>query len=142
MPYNKLTAKHLNRLKDRIKETFLIKNLNDTGGAVNSLEVIESENALVGNDYIYFLDQGRRPGSFPPVDNIREWVRNKLNVSDKEVNGVAYVVGRKIANEGTEIYKDKSKGLQLDDLIEDMLKNLYADIPNEVEIEAKKFLDI
>lgn len=52
-----------------------------TGNLIESLgyEVEETSSELVLSfvmaDYGDYVDQGRRPGSFPPVDRIREWCR-------------------------------------------------------------------
>ena len=37
---------------------------------------------------------------FPPAHALVDWVRKKLGVSDKEAKGVAFLVARKIWNEG------------------------------------------
>ena len=133
MPSDEIIKKHLELLKSAIQDELRNKNLDSSGEASNSLEV--EENKLLGNDYIYFLDQGRKPGKFPPPQNIRDWVRDKLTIGDDE-SSVAYLVGRKIANEGTEIYKDKTKGIQLDNLIKTMLKELYKEIEEEAVKEV------
>jgi hypothetical protein len=127
MNFDEITTKHLERLKLSIGQTIINKGLDDSGAAIDSLEV--QGNKLLGNDYIYFLDQGRGPGKFPPVTNIRDWVRRKLGVEDKEVNGISYVIGRKISREGTSIFNNKSKGIELDNLIDEMLQELYDELP-------------
>ena len=53
-----------------------------------------------GANYVEFIELGRRPGKFPPVDAIRLWVKRKLKVTGKDINRVAYLVGRKIATKG------------------------------------------
>ena len=109
--HDEITQKSLNDLKKEIESEMNTKGLNNTKSAVNSLEV--RGNALLGNDYIYFLDKGRRPGKFPPVNVMRDYVRSKLGISEeKQVNSIAFLIGRKIKEQGTNIFKDKSKGLQ------------------------------
>ena len=134
MPYDQVTNKHLNNLKAKIAERIP----NNTGGAASSLEV--KGNQLLGNDYIYYLDQGRRPGRFPPVKNMIEWVNSKLGIQGKEAKSIAFLVGRKLANEGSEIFKDKSKGIRLDELIDETLEELYKELPNEAAAEVLKWL--
>lgn len=136
MLYDELTRKHLNRLAGKIKSRMPV----NTGDAANSLEI--KDNALYGNDYIYFLDQGRSPGKFPPVQNIQEWVRSQLGISDeKEVKQVAFLVGRKIANEGTDIFRNKSKGIRLGELVEETLNELEKELPDQVAAEALTFIN-
>lgn len=109
----------LSDLSGYIQKEIRDKNLNATGGAYNSLEVKGLD--LWGAEHIYYLVHGRKPGKFPPVDNMRQWVRAKLGLTDdSEVNSVAYLVGKKIAEEGTNIYSGKSKGIDMDKAMEVM----------------------
>ena len=137
--HNKITKKHLEALKKDIEKDMARKGLNNTKSAVNSLEV--KGNALLGNDYIYFLDKGRRPGKFPPVNAMRDYVRSKLGINNEsEIKSVAYLIGRKIKEQGTSIFKDKSKGIQLDDKINDMLNNLFDELQGEARAEVLTWL--
>jgi len=139
MPYNELTNKYLEGLKTKIREVMFAKNLNDTSGTSESLEI--QENKLLANSEIYFLDQGRSPGTFPPVDKIKEWMVNKLGLDAYgEDSGIAFLIGRKMKNEGSEIFKDKSKGIQLDTLVDEMLNELLKELPDTVAVEALKWL--
>lgn len=60
-------------------------------------------------DYWKYIESGRRPGSFPPVDAIRRWIQVKPIVPKRDSNGrlptqnqLAFLIGRKIATEGIE----------------------------------------
>ncbi len=60
-------------------------------------------------DYWQYLERGRGPGKFPPVDKIKEWIEVKpvnltplSNGKTPSVEQVSFLIGRKIANEGTE----------------------------------------
>ena len=54
------------------------------------------------------VENGRRPGKFPPVDNILEWVKakpqlvrpNRLDRKEISPKQLAFLVARKIANKG------------------------------------------
>lgn len=56
--------------------------------------------------YWYWLEDGRKPGKFPPVDKILEWVRVKPIVPLSTMprvraeKSLAYLIGRKIATKG------------------------------------------
>ena len=65
---------------------------------------------------------------------------NKLGVSFAEANSIAFLVGRKIAREGTEIYKNSSKGLELRLLIDNMLEELTKELPEIMAAIALKKL--
>lgn len=60
-------------------------------------------------DYWQFLENGRGPGKFPPVDKIKEWIEVKpvnptplSNGKTPSVEQLSFLIGRKIANEGTD----------------------------------------
>ena len=52
---------------------------------------------LIAEDYLRYVDKGRRPGKFPPVTAIRDWVRTK-GLPERAV----YPIGRAIAIKGIE----------------------------------------
>lgn len=63
---------------------------------------------LVGSHYTEQLVNGRPPGKYPPIDIIREWVEKKpIQIIGERisVSSLAFLIARKIAREGTEIYK-------------------------------------
>lgn len=132
-----LTNKTLSAIRDRLAIEMNQKNRIATGGAIGSLQV--EGNKLVGNSYIMQLVYGRAPGRFPPVQNIRDWVRIKLRVDEKRVNSVAYLIGRKIATEGTAAYRNHSERVDIDAIINDELEKLYLELPQMLVAYAKTF---
>lgn len=60
-------------------------------------------------DYWKYVENGRRPGKFPPVNKILQWIRIKPILPYPDKNGrlptenqLAFLISRKIANEGIE----------------------------------------
>lgn len=60
-------------------------------------------------DYWYYVENGRKAGKFPPLPKIQEWVNIKPVEALPDRNGripsveqLSFLIGRKIANEGTE----------------------------------------
>jgi hypothetical protein len=138
MTREELTNKHLERLKENIQRSISDKGMTYTGGAAASLEV--KDNQLLGNDYIYFLEYGRKPGKYPPVKPIRDWVRDKLGVADKEVNSVGFLVSRKIANIGTDIHTGARPNLGLEAMVEETLESLVKELGENEQIEILTFI--
>jgi len=136
MNFEELIKKHLTNLQERIKNELASKNIDASGDASKSLEV--KGNQLLGNDYLYFVDQGRKPGKFPP--SLINWVRQKLGLEEREAKQVDFLIRRKIAREGTEIFKDKTKGLQVETLVNEMLDELLKELQDEAVVEAKTWL--
>lgn len=71
-----------------------------------------------------YVENGRRPGKFPPIDNILEWVKakpqlarpNRLDRKEIAPKQLAFLVARKIAN----------KGIQPGNQLEEALDIVYA----------------
>lgn len=110
----------------RLRSEMERKNLNDTGRASDSLEAEAKTDKLLiyGLARVLFLEFGRSPGSMPPVNVIQGWVERKLGVSSDESRGVAFAIAKKIGKEGTNIFTDRAKGLQ----IELILQNIYNEL--------------
>lgn len=70
------------------------------------------------------VENGRRPGKFPPIDNILEWVKtkpqlarpNRLDRKELAPKQLAFLVARKIA----------TKGIQPGNQLEEALDIVYA----------------
>lgn len=88
--------------------------ITDTGTLAASLASQRKNLTVVFSmkDYGFWVDQGRMPGTWPPVDAIREWIDSKpLKLRDyktgrfmartpKNINTVAFLIGRAIERYG------------------------------------------
>ena len=128
-----------NELIEEIRKRMSDKDLNNTGTASRSLnsKVTDTKLQIKGERYIGALDECRSPGRFPPVDAIRNWVAQKLGISGNENNSIAYLIGRKIANEGTSIYQDKSKGIELESIVDMGIKLIKKRVTAKLLIDIK-----
>lgn len=101
------------KLKQDLLNAYNSKGMVASGNWGNSLKNTTSGTVgtLRAAQYTEQLQDGRKPGSFPPVDQIRAWVVQKGLVSasakQSKINSVAYLVSRKIAKEG---WKRKDHG--------------------------------
>lgn len=105
------------------------------------VEVDELGGTMYAAHYFKYLIYGRGPGKAPPVDSMLAWVQGNPDVLEraKQVfkyiteKGLAYIVGQKIAREGTDIYSGKKPGIDLlgvmDESMPELLKQLQR---NEV----------
>lgn len=89
-----------------LTETEVAKNTPVTFGIARASingRFISPFNGVVGSsaNYIEWVERGRRPGKFPPIDAITLWVRRKLKVDPKLLKSVGFLVARKIAKKGT-----------------------------------------
>ena len=74
-----------------------------------TVEVSQSGSVISGKiegmKYTEQLQFGRRPGRFPPIDSIEQWISDKGITSEIPVRSLAFLIARKIANEGTRYFK-------------------------------------
>lgn len=114
---------------DEIRSDLYTKGIDNSFTASDSIRIEAGLYRVTsyGVDYLYFLDKGRGPGKFPPPESLRQWVNSK------PVPVAPYVIGRKIAREGTEIFKNPSKGIQLEEKRSRLLAELREKAPEWVK---------
>jgi len=122
------------KIVEDLKSEFDKKRLNDTGGAKDSLSYRVEGNKIIieGLARVLFLEFGRRPGKFPPIDVIQAWVERKLNVEPDKSRGVAFVIARKIAEQGTDILTNRAKGLQIELVLSDISDRFLSEVASQM----------
>lgn len=104
---------------DIVKDQYL-KGIRASGKSAASMDIFTTPEGgkLVGSAYIRQQIFGREPGKFPPIEDILDWVKRKIlrlvNITQKSL---AYLIARKIAMRGTDIYMRKRQGLAFDEII-------------------------
>ena len=105
---------------------------------------IETNNlggSLFAPDWFQYMIYGRGPGKFPPPDRMLTWVQKNPDIYEsakgrfKNITeeGLAFLVGRKIAREGTDVWQGKRKGVDLLGAMERHLPELLITLEkNEV----------
>lgn len=124
-----------------LKPKFISLGMNATGKWLESLEAkaVNGNGEIWGMDYTYWLANGRKPGTMPPVSKLIPWVNAKFGVGGKEAIGIAWAVATKIKNEGTNYYPDGTDLLEV--LNSDEVKKYVQDaIGSFVTIEINKIL--
>lgn len=89
-------------------------------------------------DYWYYVENGRRAGKMPPIDNILNWIKIKPVLPRPNAEGklptpqqLAFLIARKIGEEGTEGTQDLRKAT---DTIWDTFEDrLYEAIDEDVD---------
>lgn len=89
-------------------------------------------------DYWYFVENGRKAGKWPPIDNILNWIRVKPVLPRPNAEGklptpqqLAFLIARKIGEEGTQGTQDLRKAT---DTIWDTFEDrLYEAIDEDVD---------
>lgn len=75
--------------------------------------------------YILSLEFGRKPGKFPPLQAIKDWIKVRRIVPKPDSNGriisqdsLAYLIGRKIQQQGTILHRQGKPSRILADVID------------------------
>lgn len=81
-----------------------------SGNWIDSLKV-ETKGltaTIYGESYTEQLVEGRAPGKFPPIEAITKWIEDKgiTPFDNISISSLAFLIARKIANEGTDYYKE------------------------------------
>lgn len=117
--------KFLSTIREGLRQDMKAKDLVSSGNSSASMH-IESEakkeqaaGQLWGKHYIQQEITGRRPGRFPPIDRILEWIKQRGIVPDDiSERSLAFLIARKIARRGTEIFQGKRPGLDLKGIVQ------------------------
>ena len=114
MSANGITTSDWQPLCDMLREA-LVKRLaeqdhNATGALSDSIEVLAKEEAdrwfieVWANNYGLWVNNGRKPGTMPPISVIRQWMdeRNigKDLAKEYQKRGLAFVIARSIKERG------------------------------------------
>jgi len=80
------------------------------------VEATQIEGKLFGPDWFQYMIYGRGPGKQPPPDRMLSWVQSNQSLfsgSGISEKSLAFLIGRKIGREGTDIFQGKKKGVLL-----------------------------
>jgi len=80
-------------------------------------------------DYIYYLEKGRKPGKRPPSKAIEQWITDKGLILDGiSKKSLAYLIARKIGEEGTTIYQQGGSTLVSDILTPELKGSIQSEL--------------
>ena len=124
-----------NNFVDQLKTRFDEKGLNDTGKGRESLSGVGANNKITisGLERVLFLQYGRRPNTDPEnwrqiMPFILPWVKRKLNPEPSAVYPIAVSISKKISKFGTDILRDKAKGLQIELIVAELMEIVQNEI--------------
>lgn len=108
----------------------------------------EIDAQLWAPDWFKYMIIGRGPGGFPPPDKILSWVEKnpgllasaKAHFKYITEKGLAFIIGRKIAREGTDIYQGKRKGVGFLEAMEANMPTLLSELVRNDAIKIQTSL--
>ena len=109
-----------------------------SGAWIQSLEtkITQSKASILAEDYTQYLVSGRPPSDkFPPIDEIKKWIKAKSIQSDIPINSLAFLIARKIRNQGTKYFIQGGTDL-IDAVITDArIQDLVTRVGEQMTIE-------
>jgi len=115
-----------------------------TGNLLNSIQfnIEQTPNGAIislnGNDYITYVDKGRKPGKYAPTSALKKWIKSKGIATDEaKVSAIAFAINNKIKREGIKprpiLEKAFSNGLPMyEKIIDDTLNKDLDKYLNEL----------
>jgi hypothetical protein len=103
---SQILSREFELLKKDLITAYDAKGMRASGKFADSLEVrVNGLTAqLWGESYAQQLETGRRPGAFPPISAIEQWIKDK-GIANRiqgeiSISSLAFLIARKIAQRG------------------------------------------
>lgn len=113
------------------------KGIRASGKSAQSIkqEITPETGRLLGAHYFTYQRIGRRPGAMPPIEAIKQWIK------DKHLQLNPWAVAKSIAKKGTDIFRGKRPGLSIEDRIlearKEFAKNLAGIVKEQIISDVK-----
>lgn len=129
----------------RNKQVTPYRSVHTTGHAAESLFYrLDANRLIVGSTWAYItvLEDGRKPGKFAPPEVIEKWIEDKPITSEISKKSLAYLINRKLKEEGSLIYRQGGHSGILSSVInqEYIHKNLTGALQKEIAKEISSIL--
>jgi hypothetical protein len=106
-------------------------------------EADEISGRLYAPHYVQYLFTGRGPGKQPPPDVMTDWAERNPDILERAkqvyrnitAQQLGFLVGRKIAREGTDIYSGKRAGIDLLGVMESNAPELLKELARNEAIK-------
>ena len=131
----------LKRIEKRLKDQQEKKGIKASGKSADSLrtEATTKTGVLYGESYFYQQQNGRKAGSMPPISPIYEWLGLKKYgldwKTDQERKSLAFAIAINMKKKGTAIHQNKSKGLELEKIINEEVSLFKENLTDEIKKE-------
>jgi hypothetical protein len=106
--------------------------MHTTGHAEDSLFYKITDNKLIiGSSWAYItvLEDGRKPGKFAPPEVIEQWIDDKPLGTDIPRKSLAFLINRKLKEEGSLIYQQGGNSGILSDYLNQQYVHKFLTLP-------------
>lgn len=139
--FKKLLDKIGKEFVDELKRELAILGKSSSGKLINSISYKLTQNnndwyiEIISEDYLKFVDKGRKPGKMPPIAAIKPWVEQRgIKMMSKSKDGksgnvltsesAAYLIARSIGE----------KGIKPTHVIEKVEKYIFSKYESQIKI--------
>lgn len=146
-------TEYAERLRNQYQDNLIMDDKLASGKLLNSVEYLiekggnEISVALKLEDYWKWVENGRGPGKFPPMDKILDWIKVKPVVPDERSGRLptekqlAFLIGRKISEEGVEGTNDLQRAVdEITEQYEELIGlAIDADLNDSMDVIMSEF---
>lgn len=124
----KILQKEFDELRRDLIIAYDAKGMRASGNFEESLDIVigDSFAELWGDEYVEQLEHGRRAGSFPPLQDVEQWILDKgvftSVLQEIKLSSLAYLIARKIAEQGWNRERHGGVGLISEVITEERLQ--------------------
>ena len=120
--------KYLESLRLKLIAKYDELGLRASGSYAEELEGSVQGNKIImyGANHSEYLEHGRTSGKFPPISKIEDWIDIKPGLPSifrEKKKQFAFLIARKIANEGIKVPNEYNKGKVISDVVDSFLAN-------------------
>lgn len=133
----------LHSIESEMKGIMSSRKMDASGQARGMIESVvrDNEGTLFAPDYIEFMERGRGPGKFPPLEDIKQWIVDKGIKSEIPNESLAFLIGRKMAEEGSVLHiKGQKSGVLSQTITPERIDTFFQNYAGEKFIEVTKEL--
>lgn len=135
--HEKLYNTYLERLRLKLINKYEELGLRASGKYQDELEPQVKGNVLTmwGSYHSIFMESGRGSGGFPPRQVIEDWIETKDGlppIFKEKKKQFAYIIARKIAEEGIKVPNEHNRGRVVSEVIEEFLANDIYEMLDEL----------
>ncbi|TDO68835.1 hypothetical protein EV143_11819 [Flavobacterium chryseum] len=140
-------SKYLEALRVKLIAKYDELGLRASGDYADALEpeVTPTKMIMWGAFHSEFMERGRSSGKFPPINVIEEWIETKKNLPPifrEKKKQMAFLIARKIANEGIQVPNEHNKGKVVSAVVDDFLANDINEMLDELGEVYQKRIEI
>lgn len=135
------------QVAEEMKDEQIAKDFVASGKSLRMYEVLIAKPNLVELVWAAYLrfsleSVGRRPGSYPPINEIVKWLKKK-GIKPEEgtsLNALAFLISRKMAKFGNLVFRKKRSGIDLIDIINHSFRMVDDEMAMKVAVESADYL--